>query len=73
MSRLAGLLSGIAPGTVVDQTGLPGAYDFTLSWDDQAGPSLVTALQDQLGLRLESRKVPVSYFVVDSAEKPGEN
>ena len=54
-------------------TGLRGAYDFKLSWDDTAGPSLVTALQNQLGLRMEPQKVEVSLFVVDSAELPGEN
>jgi uncharacterized protein (TIGR03435 family) len=73
MARLAGLLSGIAPGTVVDRTGLTGVYDFKLSWDERAGPSLFSALQDQLGLRLEAQKVPISYFVVDSAEMPDEN
>ncbi len=64
-------LGGHGPG--VDKTGLSGEYDFGLSWDEQAGPDLSTALRDQLGLRMEAEKVPVSVFVVDSAQKPSAN
>lgn len=62
---------------VADKTELPGAFDFKMEWagsdpsDDR--PSLFTALQEQLGLRLESAKVPYSAVVIDHAEKPGEN
>jgi uncharacterized protein (TIGR03435 family) len=73
MPMLANLLSQIGPGPVIDKTGLQGPYDFKLSWDESAGPSLFTALQEQLGLRLESQKVPVSQFVIESAQKPTEN
>lgn len=73
MPMLANLLSQIGPGPVIDKTGLPGVYDFKLSWDESAGPSLSTALQEQLGLRFESQKVPVSFFVIDSAQRPNEN
>jgi uncharacterized protein (TIGR03435 family) len=73
MVKLANVLSVLGPGPVIDKTGLAGVYDFTLAWDETAGPSLFTALQDQLGLRLEPQKVSVSYFVIDSAQKPGEN
>jgi uncharacterized protein (TIGR03435 family) len=74
ISTLVELLSAIGGhGPAVDKTGLTGDYDFTLSWDDDAGPALSTALRDQLGLRMEPQKVPVSVFVVDSAEKPSAN
>jgi uncharacterized protein (TIGR03435 family) len=74
MQKLVDLLStfgGRGPG--VDKTGLEGVYDFTLTWDDDAGPTLDVALREQLGLRLESQKVPVAYFVIDSAHRPSAN
>ena len=65
---------------VVDETGLTGKYDFTLKWtpDEQrgmanAGPSIFTALQEQLGLKLESTKGPVDTIVVDHIERPSSN
>jgi uncharacterized protein (TIGR03435 family) len=74
VAELVNLLSQIGGrGPGIDKTGLTGAYDFTLSWDEDAGPSLSTALREQLGLRLEADKVPVSYFVVDSAARPSAN
>ena len=73
MVLLAQFLSTFGPGPVKDETGLPGEYDFKLNWDETNGPSLFTALQEQLGLRLESRKVPVSFFVIESAQRPKEN
>jgi uncharacterized protein (TIGR03435 family) len=72
-AMLAHVLSQVGHGPVIDKTGLTGEYDFTLSWDDNAGPELTTALQEQLGLRFETQKVPVTTFVVDSAKKPAEN
>ncbi len=74
MAMLMELLSGVGGhGQGVDKTGLTGRYDFTLSWDEQAGPSITTALQQQLGLKMESMKTPVSYFIVDSAQRPSAN
>jgi uncharacterized protein (TIGR03435 family) len=74
MVMLVNLLSGVAErGPGIDKTRLDGVYDFTLSWDEDAGPSLSTALREQLGLRMESEKVPVSLFVVDSAQPPAGN
>jgi uncharacterized protein (TIGR03435 family) len=70
---------------IVDQTGLHGAYDFSLTWtltdrrddtrggaaeaSDPSGVSLFDALQDQLGLKLEQRKAPLDRIVVDHAER----
>jgi uncharacterized protein (TIGR03435 family) len=68
---LISALGGRGPG--VDKTELAGEYDFTLSWNEQEGPDLSTALREQLGLRMEAQKVPVSVFVVDSAQKPSAN
>jgi uncharacterized protein (TIGR03435 family) len=81
---LAAILSSEAGRMVLDKTGLTGSYDFTLTWtkDDQttaadadaaSGPTLFTAVQEQLGLKLESSKGPIEVLVIDSAEKPGEN
>jgi uncharacterized protein (TIGR03435 family) len=63
---------------VVDKTGLSGSYDFTLEWSpdeapDSKAPSLVTAVREQLGLRLESQKSPVEVLVIDSMDRPSEN
>ncbi len=72
MADLAAFLGGFGQ-PVIDKTGLAGGYDFTLAWDESNGPSLTTALQEQLGLKFESEKVPVTLLVVESAQKPGEN
>jgi uncharacterized protein (TIGR03435 family) len=69
-------LSGQAQRPVLDQTGLTGEYEFTLSWAPDANapgsdslPDLFTAVQQQLGLKLESKKGPVEVIIVDHAEK----
>jgi uncharacterized protein (TIGR03435 family) len=74
MERLAAFLSSFGNhGPAIDKTGLTGVYDFTLEWDEDNGPTLAAALREQLGLRMEPQRVPVSYFVVDSAHRPSNN
>jgi uncharacterized protein (TIGR03435 family) len=75
-------LSRMLDRPVVDQTGLSGAYSVELKWDANAGSvdraaaygvSLFTALPEQLGLALDSRKGPVEFLVIDSADRPVED
>jgi uncharacterized protein (TIGR03435 family) len=81
LSSLTDLLATQVHRTVIDRTGLTGDYDFSLTWakhdtsEDQAdtGPSIFTALQEQLGLKLEPAKGPVKVLVVDHVEMPSEN
>jgi len=82
LDRLAYSLSGRLSRTVVDKTGLTGNYDLSLTWSpddgsttasDSSAPSLFTALQEQLGLRLQPAKGPVETLVVDHVEMPSEN
>jgi bla regulator protein blaR1 len=81
LSLLATVLSsqGLSH-TVVDKTGLTELYDITLRWSpddvgssDASLPSLFTALQEQLGLRLEYNKNPIDVIVVDHIERPSAN
>lgn len=60
---------------VSDETGLAGAYDFQLRWSNEVAPaddrpSIFTALQEQLGLRLERRRTKTEVLVVDRFERP---
>jgi uncharacterized protein (TIGR03435 family) len=77
VASLARFLSGQLGRTIVDQTGLTAKYDFTLTYapdmGDTTGPSIFTALQEQLGLKLDSGKGPVDVVVIDSVEKPSAN
>src|SRR5690242_20090942 len=73
--RLVEILSRVTGRTVTDQTGLSAQYDFTLEWSPdhegaETGPSLFTAVQEQLGLRLEPAKVPTRVIVIDAFERP---
>ena len=63
---------------VVDRTGLQGDYDISVSWAvdqsaDSPGPSILTALQEQLGLKLEAQKGPVESIRIDSIDRPSGN
>jgi bla regulator protein blaR1 len=60
--------------TVLDKTGLAGNYDFTLKWGTNGnGDSILTAIQEQLGLKLESQEGPVEVLVIDHVEPPSGN
>jgi uncharacterized protein (TIGR03435 family) len=62
---------------VVDKTGLDGHYDFDLKFAGDSssadGPAIFTALREQLGLRLEPRKIPLEFLSAERAERPAEN
>jgi len=72
------LSQGWLGAPVVDQTGVAGVYDFSLTWTmtnrredpvEPPGLSLFDAIEDQLGLKLEERKVALDRIVVDHAER----
>jgi uncharacterized protein (TIGR03435 family) len=80
MADLAGALADQAHREVIDKTGLSGATDITLKWTsdaaaDQGGTvvSIFTAVQEQLGLKLQASKGPVDTLVIDHAEMPSQN
>ena len=94
IAQLATMLSTFVNRTVLDRTGLTGAFDLTLSWTpeqlpqgrgepppgapplppiDPNGPSIFTAVQEQLGLKLDPQRVPTDVIVIDSVESPSEN
>ena len=96
LDEVAKTLSRIVGRTVIDKTGLAGAYDFSLKWTpdnaqpnplnaantaannnapsaDLSGPSILAAIQEQLGLKLEPSKGRGEFLIIDSAEKPSGN
>jgi len=87
MSMMAMNLSNNVGRPVIDKTGLTEKYDWVLEWTpdmpatgtdapqpvDTPGPTIFTALQEQLGLKLESSKGPVDTYVIDKVDRPSEN
>jgi len=84
VAMLATLLENQLDRKVIDETGLAGAYKIDLKWEPDPpagapaselakGPTIFTALQEQLGLKLESAKRPVDVLVIDHVERPSEN
>ena len=76
--RLVEILGGFTGSVVSNDSGLGGEYDFTLEWVQDAaandsGPTLFTALREQLGLRLVSAEKPAPVIVIDHIERPSEN
>lgn len=76
LAQFAELLSQVTGRLVVDATELAGNFDFAARWAPESAqglgdaPSLFTALQEQLGLRLEPRRVRLPVLVVDSIQRP---
>jgi bla regulator protein BlaR1 len=84
MPDLARMLPSFAPAyvdrEVLDFTSIKGAYDFKLGWtgkgyaeDVGGGVTLPEALEKQIGLKLEDRKVPMPIIVIEHIERPSEN
>jgi uncharacterized protein (TIGR03435 family) len=80
MRAVAGVLSAMVEAPVVDKTGLTGIYNYTLQfgreWSDhdpESWPSIFTAVEEQLGLKLESVHESVPNLVIDQITKPTEN
>jgi len=86
MAQLAQYLGGIVERPVVDQTGLQGPFDIHLEFTpdfnpigpngplaDPNGPSIFSAIQEQLGLKLEPAKGPVEMLFIEDAQRPSPN
>ena len=87
LSILARELAQVLGRVVLNQTGLSGRYDLTLRWtpddapppmlngapDPSEPPGIFTAIQEQLGLKLESSRGPVPVLVIDSVAMPSAN
>jgi len=81
-------MAGIGDRVVVDNTGLVGNYDFTLTFVRDTtppavevkepavtpdGPPIFLAVREQLGLKLEAKRAPVEFVVIEHIERPSEN
>ncbi len=75
LQQLTRSLSQFLGRTVVDRTNLSGTFDIDLEWApeetaDAKGPSIFTAVQEQLGLKLNSERAAVEVLVIDRVERP---
>lgn len=81
MENFASFLQFILDRPVIDQTTLTGKYDFRLKWasdalkagDTEGVPGLLTAMPEQIGVKLEATKGPAEALVVDRVERPSAN
>jgi uncharacterized protein (TIGR03435 family) len=80
IARLAFMLTARMDRPVLDMTGIEGVYDYIIETgglgfngqpaaDPTAGPSIFTAVQDNLGLRLESQRAPIEVLVIDAVQR----
>jgi uncharacterized protein (TIGR03435 family) len=72
-----GMLSALRGELVRDETGVPGTFDIEMSWRPETStdpndgrPAFVTAMREQLGLKLEPQRRPVEVLVVESIDRP---
>jgi uncharacterized protein (TIGR03435 family) len=79
MDRLVSILANQSERIVINRTGLAGYFDVDLHWDSPRtgvtndAPTIFTAAQEQLGLRLESRRAAVDVVVIDHIDRPTED
>ena len=79
MKDLTVTLTGASGRPVFDKTGLAGNYEVDLKWTPALGAdtsdtvSIFTALQEQLGLKLESATAPLDVLIVDRVQRPSAN
>jgi uncharacterized protein (TIGR03435 family) len=87
VAQFAAELTYFMERMVVDKTGIPGVFDIRVEWTpehfgpepgetvkpDEANPTLFTAVQEQLGLKLQAEKGPVEVLVIDKVSRPVEN
>jgi uncharacterized protein (TIGR03435 family) len=73
-SGLTNALESLVDRRIIDETGLSGRFDVKLEWSrdqsDVERPSIFTAIQEQLGLKLEPARGPISVVVIDSISRP---